>query len=375
MIMDSRYEKLAETLVGFSTAVKKGDRVLIDASGIPDEMILALMRSVGRHGGRAFLHSTHPRLQREFLLQGSKEDFECLNAWELAQIQDMQCYIALRGADNIFEYSDVPAEKQQLYYAAMKPAHDHRVNETRWVILRWPNAAMAQSARRSTEEFQDFFFRVCTMDYGRMKPGMDALKRRLESADRVHIKSPGTDLQFSIKGLPAIPCGGEFNIPDGELFTAPVRESVEGVICYNTPSVYHGQCFENVRFVFKNGKIVEATANKTPELNAILDSDEGARHIGEFAFGFNPHILEPMCDTLFDEKIAGSLHFTPGQAYENCNNGNRSQIHWDLVLIQRPDCGGGEIYLDGELIRKDGLFIPNDLAQLNPHYLLQSDRH
>jgi aminopeptidase len=236
--------------------------------------------------------------------------------------------------------------------------------------LRWPTSAMAQQAGMSTEAFEDFYFKVCTLDYGRMAPGMKALSQLMERTDRVQLKGPGTDLTFSIKGIGAQPCGGLRNIPDGEVFSCPVRDSVDGVIQYNAPTVYLGTSFDNIRLVFKRGKIVEATSSNTKRLNEILDSDSGARYVGEFALGFNPHILEPMRDILFDEKIAGSFHFTPGQAYEGVGNGNQSQVHWDMVCIQRPEYGGGEIWFDGKLIRKDGMFVPKSLHKLNPEYLL-----
>jgi aminopeptidase len=289
---------------------------------------------------------------------------------ELARMERMDAYIALRGSENIFEASDVPSDKVQLVSRLMKPVLDHRVGKTKWVVLRWPSSAMAQQAGMSTEAFEDFYFKVCTLDYSRMAPGMKALSDLMKKTDRVHIKGPGTDLRFSIKGIGAQPCGGLRNIPDGEVFSCPVRDSVEGHIQYNAPTVYLGASFDNIRLAFKKGKVVEASSSNTKRLNEILDSDSGARYIGEFALGFNPHILEPMRDILFDEKIAGSFHFTPGQAYEGVGNGNKSQVHWDMVCIQRPEYGGGEIWFDGKLIRKDGLFVPKALHQLNPGYLL-----
>jgi aminopeptidase len=241
--------------------------------------------------------------------------------------------------------------------------------KTRWCVLRWPSPNMAQSAGMSTEAFEDFYFNVCTLDYGKMQPGMAALKAAMEATDLVEIKGPGTDLRFSIKGMTAIPCGGTHNIPDGEVFTAPVRNSVQGVITYNAPTIYQGTAFDNVRLEFKDGKIVKATANNTTRINAILDSDPGARYIGEFAIGFNPYVLHPMRDILFDEKINGSFHFTPGQCYEQTENGNRSQVHWDLVNIQRADYGGGTISFDGKVIRENGRFVPKPLQALNPERL------
>ena len=198
---------------------------------------------------------------------------------------------------------------------------------------------------------------------------MEPLQRRMERADRVRLESPGTDLTFSIAGIGAKMCKGDRNIPDGEVFSCPVKDSIHGTIQFNTPTLYAGTRFDNVRLGFKAGKVVEATSSNTKRLNEILDTDSGARYTGEFSLGFNPYILNPMCDILFDEKIAGSLHLTPGQAYEECDNGNRSAVHWDMVLIQRPEWGGGEIWFDGELIRKDGLFLPKDLKPLNPRNL------
>jgi aminopeptidase len=285
----------------------------------------------------------------------------------------MDAYIGVRGNDNICEMSDVPGIKMSyLQRHIFQPVHHDIRLKTKWVVLRYPNSSMAQQAGMSTEAFEDFYFEVCTMDYGRMTEAMQSLKERMESADRVQILGPDTDLNFSIKGIPAIPCGGEYNIPDGECFTAPVRNSVNGVISFNAPTIYQGVAFSDIKLEFRNGKIIDATgesASKSSRLNEIFNTDEGARYVGEFSFGFNPFINRPMLDILFDEKIAGSFHFTPGNAYENADNGNRSQIHWDMVMIQTPEFGGGEIWLDGEMIRKDGRFVPSDLHPLNPENL------
>ncbi|MSU69607.1 MAG: aminopeptidase [Opitutaceae bacterium] len=370
MIIDPRFTQLAECLTGFSTGLKKGERVLIDAFDIPDAMVIALIRATRARGAHPYLQLHRARITRELALGAEEAQYAPHAEVELARMQKMDAYIALRGSENIFESSDVPSDRVQLVSRLMKPVLDHRVGRTKWVVLRWPTPSMAQQAGLSTEAFENFYFRVCTLDYARMKPGMNALADLMRRTDRVHVKGPGTDLRFSIKGIGAQPCGGLRNIPDGEVFSCPVKDSVEGVIQYNAPTVYLGASFDHVRLVFRQGKIVEATANNTKRLNEILDSDPGARYIGEFALGFNPHIQEPMRDILFDEKIAGSLHFTPGQAYAEVGNGNRSQVHWDLVCIQRPEYGGGEIRFDGALVRKDGLFVPKLLRKLNPDYLL-----
>ena len=366
---DPRFAKLARLLVTYSTRVKKGDRVLLDMSDVPDAMTIELMRAVRRAGGTPLVEVRHTRVNREILRAVDAHHAGLIRDLELARMKKVQCYIAVRGADNMSENADVPSDRLALYAKLTRPVLDWRVNKTRWCVLRWPTPAMAQAANMSTEAFEDFYFDVCTMDYRRMARAMVPLWKRMQRADRVHIKSPGTDLTFSIKGLGAKMCEGLLNIPDGEVFSCPVKDSVNGVIQFNTPTIYAGTKFENVRLEFKDGKIINATGSHCRRLNEILDTDRGARYVGEFSLGFNPYILNPMCDILFDEKLAGSLHLTPGQAYKVCDNGNRSAIHWDMVLIQRKDWGGGEIWFDGELIRKDGLFVPRDLQPLNPEHL------
>ena len=363
---DPRYLKLAKLLVNYSTQVKKGDRVLLDMIDVPDEFSIELMRTVRAAGGTPLVEVRHTRITREILRETNGKHTALLRDIELFRMKKVQAYIAIRGSLNASETADVPADRMALYSRITRPVMNYRVNKTRWCVLRWPTPSMAQAAGMSTEAFEDLYFEVCTMDYAKMARAMIPLERRMKRADRVQLKSPGTDLTFSIKGIGAKMCRGDRNIPDGEVFSCPVKNSVNGVIQFNTPTLYAGTKFENVRLEFKNGKVIGATANNTKRLNEILDTDAGARYVGEFSLGFNPYILDPVCDILFDEKIAGSLHFTPGQAYEECDNGNRSAVHWDMVLIQRPDWGGGEVWFDGELIRKNGLFVPKDLKPLNP---------
>jgi aminopeptidase len=370
MLIDPRFTQLAEGLIRFSTALRKGERVLIDAFDIPDAMVIALVRAARAAGGHPYVQIHRARISRELALGAEEGQYAPYAEIELARMRKMDAYIALRGSENIFEASDVPSSRVQLVSRLMKPVLDHRVGKTKWVVLRWPSPSMAQQATMSTEAFEDFYFRVCTLDYSRMAPGMKALAELMEATDRVHLRGPGTDLRFSIKGIGAKQCGGLRNIPDGEVFSCPVKDSVEGHVQYNAPSIYLGASFDNIRLAFRQGRVVEATSSNTKRLNEILDSDPGARYIGEFALGFNPHILEPMRDILFDEKIAGSFHFTPGQAYDDCGNGNKSQVHWDMVCIQRPEYGGGEVWFDDKLVRKDGLFVPKALQKLNPDYLL-----
>src|SRR6059036_3054248 len=362
---DARFDKLAKLLVGYSIRLERNETVLIEAFDIPDEMTAALIRAARNAGGVPFAQVYHARVNRALALQASGRQLNIMASHELARMKKMNAYIAMRGSNNITELADVPPDKMQLIGKKMRPVQDQRVKRTKWVVLRWPTPSMAQLAGMSTEAFEDFFFDVCTLDYRKLQPGMKALKGLMERTNRVQIKGPGTDLNFSIKGIPAVICGGDRNIPDGEVFSCPVKDSVEGHVTFNAPSIYQGIGFDSIRLEFENGKIVDATSNETKKLNKILDSDPGARYIGEFSLGLNPRVLQPMRDILFDEKIAGSFHFTPGQAYDEADNGNRSQVHWDMVSIQRPEYGGGEIYFDGKLIRRDGEFLPKQLRSLN----------
>src|SRR6476646_6302380 len=364
-MQDARFDKLASLLVDYSTALKRDEKVLIEAFDAPDTMVIALIRAARKAKAIPFVQLQRARVTRELALEIDGRAIELTAVHELARMKKMDAYIAIRGSDNISELADVPIDRMKVVAKKLRPVQDHRVQKTKWVVLRWPTPAMAQQAGMSTEAFEDFFFKVCRLDYRKLQPGMKALKALMEKTDRVQIKGPGTDLRFSIKGISSIICGGDRNIPDGEVFSCPVKDSVEGFVTFNAPTIYQGIGFDGIRLAFRNGKIVEATSNQTKKLNHILDSDPGARYIGEFSLGFNPYVMHPMRDILFDEKIAGSFHFTPGQAYEDADNGNRSQVHWDMVNIQRPDYGGGEVYFDGKLIRKDGEFLPANLRSLN----------
>lgn len=368
--MDERIKKLAHNLVNYSTKVGKKDKVLISASGDdPKDLVKALVKEVYAAGGYPYVQLADQSISREIMMGCSEEQLKFQNEFELFKMKGMDCYIGIGSSDNSSELSDVPSETMGIYNKMMRPVLRERVDNSRWVILRYPNGSMAQSAKMSKEAFEDYFFNVCNLDYSKMAKAFEPLKELMEKTDKVHIKAPGTDLTFSIKGIPAIPCVGNMNIPDGEIYTAPVKDSINGTLSYNTKTDYMGFIYEDVKLTFKDGKIIEATANDTERINEVFDLDEGARYVGEFALGVNPYINTPMLDTLFDEKIAGSFHFTPGSCYEDADNGNHSTIHWDMIQIQTPEYGGGEIYFDDVLIRKDGLFVLPELEPLNPENL------
>lgn len=368
---DPRFQKLAHQLVRNSTRLQAGENILIEAGDIPAEMTVALIREAQAVGANPMVNLRQGPVTRA-LLAGLDETSVKLNAQvALHQMQQAQVYIGVRGSHNTADLGDVPSDKMKLYTQHWQhPVHlEQRVKKTRWCILRFPTPSMAQDAQMSSEAFEDFFFDVCTMDYDKMRRACEPLQERMERADRVLIEGAGTHLEFSIKDIGVVPCFGSHNIPDGECFTAPVRDSANGYIAFNAPTIEHGVTHENVKLTLKDGKVVEATSSNTAKLNEVLDTDDGARYIGEWSLAFNPWITAPMKDILFDEKIAGSFHFTPGQAYEEADNGNRSEVHWDMVCIQRPEFGGGKIFFDGELIREDGLFVPESLQGLNPENL------
>jgi aminopeptidase len=372
---DPRYNDLAKVLVSHSCKVRSGEKVLIEAFDIPPDFTVELIRAVAAAGGEPVVSTYHQPVMRAVIGAATEAQMRFITEVEKQRMSGVQCYIGLRGSHNISEMSDVHRERMTLYEKHWwHEVHSEvRVKKTKWVVLRWPTPSMAQAAGMSTEAFEDFYFRVCAgVDYAKMQKATEPLAELMKRTDAVHITGPGTDLRFSIKGVGAEPCYGDRNIPDGECFSCPTLESGEGTIQFNCETMYRGTIFNHIRLKLANGKIVEASADSaenTKKLNEILDSDAGARYIGEWSLGFNPYVLKPMKDILFDEKIAGSFHFTPGQAYEQCGNGNKSQIHWDMVCIQRPEYGGGEIRFDGKLIRKDGVFVTDELKGLNPDRL------
>jgi aminopeptidase len=369
--MDQRIVKLAYNLVHNSCRVEKGESVLISVSGFEAlDLAKAIIKELYAIGAYAHVDISETSVTRE-LYKGLTEDtLEVMRYYQLERMSKMDAYIGISSSLNSYEMSDVPTEKMSLATRGLSDVLRYRVDHTKWVILKYPNPSIAQAAKMSVEAFEDYFFNVSTLDYQKMLEAMQPLKALMESTDNVHIVGKNTDLSFSIKGMNAICCAGECNIPDGEVYTAPVRESINGKISYNTPNQYNGTVFEDITFIFENGKIIEVQSKEADRVNNILDVDEGARYVGEFALGVNPFITEPMLDTLFDEKICGSFHLTPGAAYEDAHNGNYSSLHWDLISIQKPAYGGGQIFFDDTLIRENGIFVHEDLLGLNPENLI-----
>ncbi|WP_221563414.1 aminopeptidase [Alkalihalobacillus sp. TS-13] len=370
---DERLVRLANTLVNHSLELQKDQAVLITGSVVAKPLMKEIIREVYKVGGKPFLELQDDELTVEIAKSSNEASVEILKGWLEKKIEDVDALIHIRAINNDAEMSEVPSDVMQLHGKVMKPVHDVLTNQRNWVLLDYPTSAGAQKAKMGTERYEDYVFEVCGIDYEMLAERQKALQNLMERTEKVRIVAPNTDLTFSIKDIPVVASHGKRNIPDGEIFTAPVKDSVNGTITYNTPCPYRGVTYNNVSLTLKDGKIVDAVADNTEKLNEILDSDEGARYIGEFAIGMNPLINTPVGNILFDEKINGSIHFTPGLAYDSADNGNRSMVHWDMVLILREEYGGGELYFDNQLIQKDGLFVLDELKPLNPDQLLEKE--
>ncbi len=368
---DERMTKLARNLVNYSIAAKKGDKVLVEAFDVPYPLVTEIIDAVYAVGAQVFVTNIDTRVRARLLKGATDEQLKLWSELDAKVMSEMDCYIGLRGGDNSYENSGVPSDRMDKYMSIYSHPvhHEIRVKKTRWVVLRYPSPSMAQLACMSTDNFEDHYFNVCNLDYSKMDKAMDNLQALMNKTDKVRLVANDTDLTFSIKDIPAVKCAGNMNIPDGEVYTAPVKNSVNGVITYNTPTVYNGTKFDWVRLTFKDGKIIKSESSNSVKSSAIFDTDDGAKYVGEFAIGVNPYITDAICDILFDEKISGSIHFTPGCCYDDAYNGNISAVHWDLVLRQTPEVGGGQIYFDGVLIRDNGRFVLPELECLNPENL------
>ena len=357
---------LSNTIVNYSLEIKEGDNVQIDFTHNARDLVKELIKQIKEKKANVFLRMTDTILNADAAISSTNKRIDTIKKTRELEVELMDVYIHIRETENDYETKNVEPEILKEFGKALKKVSDIRVNERRWVLIDYPTKLDAYKNKMTSDEFREFAFDVMTVDYKKMSNDVKPLVNLMNNTDKVKITGPGTDISFSIKGIGSVPCVGERNIPDGECYSAPVKTSVNGVITYNVASPYQGDIYHNVSLTFKDGKIVNATSdNDDKRLNEIFDTDEGARYIGEFALGFNPRITKPMGNILYDEKILGSLHFTPGKCYRDADNGNESSIHWDMVLIQTKKFGGGEIYFDDVLIRKDGMFIQEELKHLN----------
>lgn len=361
-----RVKRLAEIIVHHSLKVKEKERVLITYQAMEAlPLVKAIIKEVLRVHG-VVEYDYQDQSLNNYVRENLTDDIIKNKTKKIKyEVDNYDCFVKLCYRMSDYYDKNVNSEMKNKLMASMQPYKDVQINKRRWVLLNYPSLVDSNKAKMTPDEFYDFAFSTMTVDYDKMYRDMLPLKKLMEKTERVRIVGPKTDISFRIKGLPAVICAGEYNIPDGECFTAPIKDSVNGTITYNVASPYDGELFENISLTFKNGKIVDFNSSNKAKMQKIFDTDPGARYIGEFSLGLNPVIMNPMGDILYDEKIAGSLHFTPGSSYAECDNGNNSNIHWDLVLIQRPEYGGGEIYFDDKLIRKDGLFVLDELMELN----------
>lgn len=365
--MDSRIEKLSKTIVDYSISVKENDRVLIQYENSECKpLVKCLIKDIYKNKGIPYVRLFDNELDALIKEQANTKVMDEIVKMKKYDVDNFDCFIRICYTENEYEDKNVDKEIRNELGKKSREVDDIRINERRWVLLNYPSLIDAYKAKMKYDEFYNYSLDVMNVDYKSMSEKIKPLKDLMEKTDKVRILGPNTDITFSIKNMPAIPCCGNANIPDGELYTAPIKDSVNGIITYNTKSPYHGNVFNNISLEFKDGKIIKATClENQKELEDIFNTDEGARYVGEFSLGFNPMITKPMGDILYDEKIMGSIHFTPGCCYEDCSNGNKSSIHWDLVLIQTKEFGGGEIYFDDVLIRKDGKFVLDSLQSLN----------
>lgn len=360
---DARNRELAEKIIGYSTRTEKGDNVLVEVFGLNGAHLAQEMAQAAfDRGANPFIqiHDTDiVRIERE---RGDRDYWSRRrDVAGMPTMKEMDVYIGLRASENIYELGGVSPEADKAYSEEyFRPVHSReRVNNTRWCVMRYPSPAFAMNARMPTDRFADFYYKACLLDYAELGERMKPLHERLAAAKEVKLVGEGTDITLGIEGQNWIPCAGDVNIPDGEIFSSPIIDSVNGTITY-APSVYNGKPFGWIRFDVKDGVIVDCDSDNKEALESILDTDEGARRFGEFAIGTNPHISEPMFDILFDEKIWGSIHLTPGQAYDMASNGNSSAVHWDLVCI------GSDVIIDGEKVREGRYWVVDDLKPLNP---------
>lgn len=363
----NKIRDLSKKIVEHSLKINKKDKVLITyQSTMCNDLVIELIKDIASKGAVSYVKLIDPTINKELLMTTNEERAYLLGDYSKFEVEHFTAFISIKYTTNDYEDNEVPSSIRSIIGNETRKYDEIRINKRKWVLLNYPSVLDAHKAKMSLSTYREFALDAMTTNYDALCQKIEPLKELMEKTDKVRIVGPNTDITFSIKGIPAVPCCGESNLPDGEIFTAPVKESVNGIITYNVPAPYQGETFNNISLTFENGKIVDAKSDNNQEkLEEIFNTDDGSKYVGEFSFGLNPNILDPMGDILFDEKIIGSIHFTPGQAYHDADNGNRSRIHWDLVLIQRPEYGGGEIYFDDVLIRKDGVFILDELKQLN----------
>jgi aminopeptidase len=355
-MIDNRWQQLAQILVNYSTRVQPNEKVLIT---MMENDTFPLTRSVYaevvKAGGLPQVEYQSVYLERDLLLYGNEKQLDWVPELNAYGMEWADCYVGLRGATNPHEFTGLPTAKITAHKRAMGKVSAMRNELTRWVLVRVPNEALAQQAGMSFDEMMDFFFEATLRDWESESQRYHEIMKVFQAAETVRIVGKETDLQFSTRGRIYEVADGHLNMPDGEIFTAPVDDSAEGHIYFEFPGVYVGQLVEGIRLEFSKGKVVKATAEKNEELlHELLEMDEGAQRLGEFGVGTNFGIQRFCYDILYDEKIGGTIHLALGRAYAENLGINQSALHWDIVKDLRTE---GEIQLDGKSVFQAGSFL------------------
>ncbi|MDF2520141.1 MAG: hypothetical protein K0R84_769 [Clostridia bacterium] len=351
---DVRVEKLASVLLNHSLKVKAGENLVIRAYYNAKPLVDEVYKQGIKAGLNVFTHVLISEHTKFFMENATEKQFENVNKFLEAAYEQADAFVVIEAPDNVKHLSKVSSEKNMRHNKAASPLIK-KITNKRWVMTNFPTHSFAQEADMSLEEYEDMLFDATLVDYKQMDREMDKVVEIFDKAETIRIVGKDTDLTFSIKDRKGIKCSGANNIPDGEVFYAPVTNSANGHIYYEFPAIKYGIQVDGIRLEFKDGKVVKATADKNEEfLNKMLDSDEGARYLGEFGIGMNLGIQKFIKNILFDEKIGGTIHLAVGNAYEESGGDNRSVVHWDMIKELRVD---GEIYADGKLVQKNGSFI------------------
>jgi len=354
-VTDPRVEVLADILVQHSTEVGPGDLVVIDGTANAQPLLMACYRRVLAAGGHPRLNVGFEEAQEAFLSEASDDQLEFLDPIAKFQADSIQVAIRIRATENTRALANVDPSRLAKTMIARRPVMDQIIENVRWVLCDYPTNALAQEAEMSLSEYADFLYGATNIDWSEMTARLTSLKTRLEAGSEVRIVGPDTDLTLRTAGRIWEPADGKKNMPDGEIFTAPIEDSVNGRITYEFPAIYQGRQVDGITLTFKDGLIVEATAERGEDfLNAILDTDPGARRLGEIGIGTNDGIKRHTKNILFDEKMGGTVHLAVGRSYEFTGGKNQSAVHWDMVKDLRTDSA---LYLDGALLQEDGVFV------------------
>jgi len=357
-MVDERIQKIATLLIDYSTKVKEGDRVQIRTDALGRELALELYKCALLRGAYPWLRTELPGSRYVFYKYANDAQLGFFPDYELAEIKNTDVYISIGAPSNLKELSSIDPARIGARMKALKTISDWRVEKTRWVIFYYPTEALAQEADMPLQEFEDFVFNSCLIDWKELSKKLQRLKEAVDSTDKVKILSPNTRLEFSVKGRNSVAANGDKNMPDGELFTSVVEQSVNGYIGFDIPAIWQGNVVEDVTLNFEQGRITNAKASKNQAfLEKILETDEGSKRIGEFGIGFNYNITKSVKTILFDEKIDGTIHLALGRGYKETLSQNESAIHWDMVKDLRKD---GEVYFDGKLRMKNGKWLINE---------------